>query len=387
MELNIYRTIRDVNHIHWDEAFSSFGIFDVKGLLFLEEVCSTRADLMHRWDFYYICIYDNDRPVLLTFFTSAIWKLDIFSPTWVSEQVEKLRSKRHPLFLSERILTLGSLLTEGNHLYVDYQGQWKQALHMLTNSLEPIRVETESEYLFLRDFPSHCVELNDELLKNGFFKDSVVLQRAVLHGNELTFDQWKRQCSKNFRTKVINRLFNIVDKKYKWYFSTEENKENDPEMIKKIQFEIDSFIERKKVVNLYPMPGDFIEKWIQFGFDIVAILDRENNVITTVIYRKIKNHQSYLFFLGFKEDFKEEFSVCLLSYIMATKACFDSGHSQTIFFGMEKNVEKTRMGCTFEDHYCFVKISKWAMVKHLTKQSLMYCYAILSLGYSKIRGK
>ena len=73
------------------------------------------------WDFTYLVVRDADgTPVAATFFTTALWKDDMLSPADVSREVERRRKEAaDPWFLTSPMIGMGSLLTEGDHLYLD----------------------------------------------------------------------------------------------------------------------------------------------------------------------------------------------------------------------------------------------------------------------------
>src|SRR5690606_34910371 len=89
------------------------------------------------WGFHYFIIRDPmDRPVLATFFTYALWKEDMLAPEAVSKKMEEARLHR-PYHMTTYVLGMGSLFTEGNHLFLDRSHpQWQGALRQLLRELE-----------------------------------------------------------------------------------------------------------------------------------------------------------------------------------------------------------------------------------------------------------
>ena len=74
------------------------------------------------------------KPVLATFFTAALWKDDMLASAEVSELVEQRRAE-DPYYLTSTTFAMGSLLTEGDHLYLDRNADWKGALDLLMGAV------------------------------------------------------------------------------------------------------------------------------------------------------------------------------------------------------------------------------------------------------------
>jgi len=111
-----FKTVESIDQIEWNNLFGERGSFDWGGLKFLEESFSGNQLPEDNWDFDYLIIRDNSgKSVLATFLTTALWKDDMLSPAEISLQVEDMR-KTDPYYLTSKVISLGSLLTEGNHL-------------------------------------------------------------------------------------------------------------------------------------------------------------------------------------------------------------------------------------------------------------------------------
>jgi hypothetical protein len=108
-------------------------------------------------------------PVLATFFSDALWKDDMSAPAAISERVERLRA-REPYYLTSHTLSMGSLLTEGEHLYLDRSRDWRAALGLLLEAVEEARRRIGAERVVLRDFPESDTSLEDFLRAQGYVK-------------------------------------------------------------------------------------------------------------------------------------------------------------------------------------------------------------------------
>jgi hypothetical protein len=116
-----------------------------------------------------------DRVVLATFATETLWKDDMVAGRAVSLEVER-RRQRDPYYLTSPTLALGSLLTEGEHLWLDRSHDWRAALALV---LEDLQADQTANVVALRDLPADDPEMDGFLLEQGFAKlampDSLVL--------------------------------------------------------------------------------------------------------------------------------------------------------------------------------------------------------------------
>ena len=115
----------------WDALLGERGTFTVDGLRFLEHAFAGGERPEDEWDFHYYVVRNRaGKPVLATFFTAALWKDDMLAAAEVSELVEARRAE-DPYYLTSMAFAMGSLLTEGDHLYLDRNADWKGALDLL----------------------------------------------------------------------------------------------------------------------------------------------------------------------------------------------------------------------------------------------------------------
>jgi 7-keto-8-aminopelargonate synthetase-like enzyme len=186
LRLEHVRSVLDVKPAEWDARLGDRGAFDVAALRTLESVFGTvDADAEEQatdlWDFHYLTVRDRDgAPVAMTFFTTARWKDDMLSPAPVSREVERRRAAAgDPLYLTSPMVAMGSLVTEGDHLWLDRSRDWRTALRVV---LQAARVEEDrvgAAAVVLRDLPDDD-ELHDFLIGEGLLRIPV-------------FDSWVRE--------------------------------------------------------------------------------------------------------------------------------------------------------------------------------------------------
>ena len=160
-------SIAELDAREWDRLLGARGSFDAGGLRYLESTFGPHQKPEQHWRFQYYVVRDAaGAPVLATFFTEAWMKDDMFADAALSREVER-RRRSDPAFLTSRVLAMGSPLTEGDHLYLDRAGAWRDALALLAADVSE-RAETAGARLVaLRDLPFDA-ELAPVLQELGF---------------------------------------------------------------------------------------------------------------------------------------------------------------------------------------------------------------------------
>jgi 7-keto-8-aminopelargonate synthetase-like enzyme len=155
----------------WDAMLGDRGTFSAAGLRFLEQAFSGAAGRAEdRWHFHYYIVRDGAGvPVLASWFTDALWKDDMLSPAAVSALVEG-RRRQDPYYLTSRTFSMGSLLTEGDHLYLDRSKDWRGALRMLIEAVGEHASAIGAPATVIRDVAACDSELDEALKSHGFVR-------------------------------------------------------------------------------------------------------------------------------------------------------------------------------------------------------------------------
>ena len=186
LRLEHVRSVLDVKSAEWNARLGDRGAFDVTALRTLEAVfgivdADSAGPAEDQWDFHYLTVRDADgAAVALTFFTTALWKDDMLSPAPVSREVERRRAEAgDPLFLTSPMVGMGSLLTEGDHLWLDRSRDWRAALRLILQAARAEEDRVGAAAVVLRDLPDGDEELHDFLVGEGLLRIPV-------------FDSWVR---------------------------------------------------------------------------------------------------------------------------------------------------------------------------------------------------
>lgn len=168
--VTIYHSIEEVDMQLWDSLFENKGNYSYNGMRCIEEIFSNNKRKEENWDFYYLILKDRDGKIILaTYFTSAIYKDDMLALENVSRKIEQQREVE-PYYLCSKTLAMGSLFTEGEHLYVDNEHSLvKTALNQFFIEVEKLKKATQSVVVILRDFHSDF-HFQERFENEGFVK-------------------------------------------------------------------------------------------------------------------------------------------------------------------------------------------------------------------------
>lgn len=214
------RTIKEINKEEWNNLLANNGSFDWDGLVSLEDVFSGNDKPEENWDFYYFIIRDKSRkPILATFFTSSVFKDDMLALASVSMQIEEKR-KSDPYYLTSKTLTMGSMLTEGLHYYIDRNNpDWKKAFSYLIEKASKLQESINANSLLLRDFDKEDIELKNLFIKEGFaplnMPNSNIINNMVWNSKDELLGSVSYRNRKHIRAEVFRNeeIFEIEYKK------------------------------------------------------------------------------------------------------------------------------------------------------------------------------
>lgn len=200
-----YTSIWQVDKELWNSMLGTVGFISWDSLMMQEQVFTDTDEPENSWQFLYVLVRDPAGRVLAAApFTVALCKDDMLMREEVSQKVEE-RRKEDPYFLSSKALLLGTLLSEGNHLYLDRSGPWRAAL---TRLLEVAREEYDKNrcsVMTLRDLPADDNEMDQELLHHGLVKVPM-LDSHVLNITWWNEDEYLATLTKRKREHLRERI-------------------------------------------------------------------------------------------------------------------------------------------------------------------------------------
>jgi len=207
LKVSHYKEIGDLDKTEWDALMKDRGTFDWEGMKTLEASFTHNQQPEDNWIFDYVVIRDNNgKPVAASFLTTALWKDDMLSPAAVSAHVEEQR-KKDPYYLTTRVVSVGSLLTEGEHLYIDRTSPlWKEALQLFIEKAYALQEQYKAGNVIFRDFQGTDPALDSFMVDNGFIRismpDTNIVENMDWNGKEGYYTALSLRSRQHYREDV-----------------------------------------------------------------------------------------------------------------------------------------------------------------------------------------
>lgn len=201
------RSIHEIDKDIWNNSIGDCGLLDWNGLAFIEQVFSENKLPEENYDFYYFIISDHSgKPILITFITHCLWKEDMLAPVSVSLEMEKIR-KKDPYHHTSYTLSMGSFLSEGDHLYLNKESDcWEEAFSLFLSKLEELENKLKPTTVLLRDFDPADVDISSFLHNKGFVKvampESCVYDNFDWHNTNEYINTLSTRSRKHFRKDI-----------------------------------------------------------------------------------------------------------------------------------------------------------------------------------------
>ncbi|MFK7897573.1 MAG: aminotransferase class I/II-fold pyridoxal phosphate-dependent enzyme [Myxococcota bacterium] len=191
-QLEVAESIDKLDATEWDRLMGDCGCMGSKGVALFENVFGADAAPENQWSFrYYIVRDEQGEPVLATCFTAALWKADMLSPAEVSTRVESMRES-DPHFLTQRVFSMGCLLSEGKHLWLRDAPDTEASRAALSLLFDAVRRDAETlscEVRVFRDIDDSETALQAAVEAEGFMRmpapESLVLSDVCADEEEL----------------------------------------------------------------------------------------------------------------------------------------------------------------------------------------------------------
>lgn len=353
LDMKVVQTIKEINRQEWDSLFRAKGSFDWEGLCLMEEIFSNNPAAEDNWQFDYVIIRDNNQqPVLATFLTTALWKDDMLSPSRVSEIIEQKRLL-HPYYLTSKVVSAGSLISEGEHIYINRESPfWKEAVLMLSELAGQLQEKYEANTIMLRDFPQNDPELFNLLSDNGFFR--IQMPEA----NIIPEIKWHTE------QEFVSSLSKKSKQHYKADIARYTNKFEICKNICPSEKEILAWHQlycnvknRGLELNTFTLPRKFFEKIAAHpNWDILTLHRKDSPEETLAVMCSYQSGNSYSpMILGMNYNYLNShklYKQCLFRAVMRGREL----GAEKIFFGFSASTEKKKVGAVQVPVYAFVQV-------------------------------
>jgi 7-keto-8-aminopelargonate synthetase-like enzyme len=268
LKLRKERTIMNISKEEWNSVFVNRGAFDWDGIKLLEDTFTKNPDEENNWQFYYYMIYDkNGRLLLATFFTLGIWKDDMFASEQQSINIEKGRLN-DKYYLSSKVLAMGSLITEGEHLFLDKSHeQWKEALQLLLRRVSNDREECGAKSVVIRDIPAGDRVLHEYLLDQGFFPYQLPDNNIIEDLSWSSMDEFLAPLSKNAKRHLNRHVL-----KYEHCYEVEVVKQATDAEIDDWYALYTNVKSKSLVLNTYDLPKKLFRHFLEYpGWEVISL--------------------------------------------------------------------------------------------------------------------
>ncbi len=208
------KTINQIDKQLWDQLLGARGSFNWEGMKFMEQTFTGNETEENNWLFDYVIVKDALKtPILATFLTTAMWKDDMLAPESVSSQIEAKRAAGDPYYLVSKVLCTGSIVTGGNHLYLDKSSPlWKDALDILLKKIAALQDEYHTSSTMLRDLAQGDSDVDGFMMENGYFKVNMPKSHNVEIAKWNTRQEFMTTLSKRMQKHIRQDVLHHEDK-------------------------------------------------------------------------------------------------------------------------------------------------------------------------------
>lgn len=298
-------SIEDISQKEWDSIFKGKGNYNWAGLKLIENSFSNNSEEHNNWSFDYITIKDANNNILLsTFFTSCIAKDDMMASEETSRMIEQTRLSR-PNYLTSKTLFMGSLFSEGEHLFIDYNNpSWKGALSILFEKIDELKAKHKAENIILRDFEALPEEFNGILIDNGYYKMEMpkrwINNKLEWNDDEGFLSTLSAKRRRNVRNEILKKSDNFEVK----IVAEEIVSENKVNELYNLYLNVQ---EKGLKLNTFALPKTLFKNiLLSSHWETIELYSKQTNKLTAFVFCN-KNNKLYspmLIGINYKENFE-----------------------------------------------------------------------------------
>jgi 7-keto-8-aminopelargonate synthetase-like enzyme len=354
LQVETASSIVEIDKSVWDSLFTGRGTFDWEGCKFLQESFTQNPEAVNNWKFDYLLVKDRDnKPVLATFFTTAKSKDDMLASESLSELVEDIRQKQGADFLTSTNVMMGSMLTEGEHLFLDKSNPlWKSALKAMFEFASTLQDQYHANAVMFRDFAQHDEELDKFMMEHGFIKSELPSSNAIASLPWQSSDEWVNSLSAKGRRHVRNT---ILKKENQFEVSLVKNPS-----IQQIEkwYELYNQVKGKSLVlNTYTLPFKLFKNIaLAPNWEVIELrLKHTPEKVAAVIFNYLSGNTYSAMFIGVNYSLQAEYHCyrqALYQSILRAKAV----GAERINLGLTADFEKRRIGASCTQSYAYVQL-------------------------------
>ncbi|MGO3183809.1 MAG: aminotransferase class I/II-fold pyridoxal phosphate-dependent enzyme [Aequorivita sp.] len=352
LKVQLADSIIDIDKQLWNGVLGEQGVFDWEGLKFLEESFSGNSKMEHNWEFRYLIIYDQEQqPVLATFMTVGLWKDDMLAAVGASQIIEEER-KNDPYYLTSKVLSLGSLFTEGDHLYLNNtHPQKQQAMNLLVQTLEKLENTLKAKMIVLRDFKDDPA-IHSYLQGQGFVRVQMPESCSIELAKDETLETYISRLSSRNRKHLRKEVLKIED-------LLDIQIVQDANLVQLEQIgELYSNVHQNNLgLNTFSFPHKLFGKmWVHPNWEFITIApkdDPKKMIGVMLCYRNI--HNTYVpAFVGMDYEYLEQYHIYRQLLFQTIKRAIELKCCH-IALGLTAGFEKRKLGATVYNTYAYIQ--------------------------------
>ena len=248
---------------------------------------------------------------------------------------------------------MGSLFTEGNHLYLNMNHpKWEAAMNIIFEKIDELKEQYKAENVILRDFDNIPDKLNSVFIDNGFYKTELMDR---WENNNLNFsdeNEFLNSLTYERRRKIKKEVLPFIEKfETKVYNSNSIIDNNKLDLWYKLYFNVKS---KSLALNTYPLPKKIFETAIKSNsWEIIEFINRDSGAVVAVVLSNINSETYSPMLIGIDYEAKTRGSVYRQAlFFLVTRA--NSLKKDKLSLGFSAGVEKKKIGANPIKSYIYL---------------------------------
>ncbi|MCV6638680.1 bifunctional aminotransferase class I/II-fold pyridoxal phosphate-dependent enzyme/GNAT family N-acetyltransferase [Candidatus Albibeggiatoa sp. nov. NOAA] len=360
LQVSYKRSISQIKASEWNALHAASGTLSHSVISALEFVFSSKAKQPeNQWDFHYIQVHDRTgQAVLSTFYTTALVKDDMFAPANVSSLLEE---KRHqdPYYLNSKVVMLGSMITKGEHLYLNRQHpEWQQALQLLIDKMQDTAAEVNASQLMFREFYGALdSELKSTMLDKGFtvlqLPNNMRLSDVAWQNQDEFMHHLRGRYRSDFRREIL---------KFEDQFTVITDKPNNQQALQACYQLYSNVFERSLEMNVHKLPFEYFRILCSHhSFDIIRLYlkhdprpEHERQPVG-VMFSYFEGGTYHAMIVGLDYEFNQQFGVYKQALYQTAKRA-NTLNASGLDLAFTADLVKKKIGAHAEHTWAFVQV-------------------------------
>jgi len=352
LNIQLESSIVNIDKLAWNTSVGKNGVQDWDGMKFLEETFNSNDLKENKWSFWYLLIYDQKKHLVLSaLISSSLWKDDMLANATASKAIEEKRLT-NPFYMTSKVLSLGCLFTEGNHLYIDDNHPLKnEAVNKLMETLERIEKTSNSKMVVLRDFDEDD-SWHNYFQGQGYFRvqmpDSCQITLKPMETIAHYIESLSSRSRKHYRKDILA---------------------HEPKLVISVLSELESsqIIQVKKLydnvrknnlgLNTFSYPIRLFENMSEnpnWEFIIIKAPEASEEIIGVMFCYKNSNHTFVPSLVGLDYDHLKTYQIYRQLLYQTIKRAIHLNFKH-IDLGMTASFEKRKLGATVKEKYAYIQ--------------------------------